>query len=67
MQARRLLNADQAAPILGVSKGRFYELIRLKLLPCVRLGRQVRVEEAALLEWIAQGGKALSDGWKKSK
>jgi excisionase family DNA binding protein len=35
---------------------RVYEAARLGLIPCVRIGRQVRFDEAALREWIAKGG-----------
>ena len=67
MQQRRLISAVQAAPILGVTTNRVYELVRLNLLPCVRLGRQVRIDEAALFEWIARGGQGLAAGWKNEK
>ena len=41
---RQLLTMDEVAVILGVSRGRAYELGRHGILPVVRLGRQVRVE-----------------------
>jgi excisionase family DNA binding protein len=52
----RLLTAKQTAEILQVSIARVYELARIGLLPCVRLGRQVRFDESILREWIARGG-----------
>ena len=55
----RLLTAKEASAVLRVSPARFYDLCRLQLVPCVRLGRQVRIEEGALREWIAQGGQAF--------
>jgi excisionase family DNA binding protein len=52
----RLLTAREAAPILRVTRERVYELVRLGLIPSVRLGRQVRFSESALEDWIAGGG-----------
>ena len=53
----RLLTAEEVADILRVSTYRVYELARRQLIPFVRLGeRQLRFEEAKLLEWIQRGG-----------
>ena len=46
---------------LDVSIPRAYALIREGLLPAVRIGRQVRVADAALEQFIADGGKGLED------
>jgi excisionase family DNA binding protein len=54
----RLLTAKQTAELLQISTARVYELARSSLLPCVRLGRQVRFEEGALREFLARGGTA---------
>jgi excisionase family DNA binding protein len=57
----RLLHMNEVARRLGVSLQRAYELGRQGLLPIVRLGRQMRVEEHRLLAWIAEGGASLPD------
>jgi excisionase family DNA binding protein len=62
----RLLSVGETAKILKVKDPRVYELARLKLLPAVRLGRQVRINEQRLREWIANGGSALGAGWNES-
>ena len=62
----RLLTVDETAEILKVKKHRVYELARLRLLPAVHLGRQLRIDEQRLREWIANGGSSLAGGWKKS-
>ena len=62
----RLLTAEETAEILKVKKHRVYELARLKMLPAVHLGRQLRIDEQRLREWIAKGGSSLVGGWKKS-
>lgn len=61
----RLLPIARVSEILGVPQSRVYELIRLKLLPAVHLGRNVRVDEDTLDKWIQQGGKSLPGGWRK--
>jgi excisionase family DNA binding protein len=53
----RLITASQLAEKWQLKPSRIYELARLKIIPSVRLGRQVRFDEAALLEWISRGGK----------
>jgi excisionase family DNA binding protein len=57
----RLLTAAEVADILQVSVARVYELARQRVIPCVRLVRQVRFDEQAMREWIAQGGSAQSN------
>jgi excisionase family DNA binding protein len=54
----RLLTAKEVAPILQVTEARVYEMSRENLLPTVRMGRQVRYDEDALLNWIRAGGSA---------
>jgi excisionase family DNA binding protein len=57
-----LLTIPEVAAILNVSVPRVYELIRLRLLPAVHLGRQVRVKPDVLAEWLAQGGQQRPTG-----
>jgi len=61
----KLVNADAVAECLGVSRARVFELVRLKLLPCIRLGRQLRFDPMVIDAWIASGGKALPGGWRR--
>lgn len=61
----RLLTIPEAADLLAVSPARAYELARLGDLPCVRIGRQVRIDPVRLRAWILRGGvglKALDQG-----
>ena len=55
----KLLTIPQVAPALGVTVPRAYELARTGLIPIVRVGRQVRVNEAKLIDWIENGGQAV--------
>lgn len=53
----QLIDAKQAAQILQVRKARLYELVRLGMIPSVRLGqRQVRFDLDALAAWSKSGG-----------
>lgn len=61
-----LKDANYAAAFLSLSKQRLYECVRLGLIPCVRIGRQVRFDEDALKEWVKHGGCSLvnDNGYK---
>ena len=57
----RLLTVPQVAEITQFTEARVYEAVRLRLLPGVRIGRQVRIEEAAFLEWVRKGGNGYDN------
>ena len=61
-----LLTAEEIAAILKVRKHRVYELARTGVLPVVRVGRQLRFDEHRFQDWIRNGGRSLSGGWKRS-
>jgi len=61
----RLLNVKEVAERLDLSLPRVYELARGGILPVVRLGRQIRVDESRLIAWINDGGRALPGGWRR--
>lgn len=55
----RLITAKEASEILGVRLARLYELVRLKVVPHVRLGRrQIRFDVEVLTAWSKSGGSA---------
>jgi excisionase family DNA binding protein len=55
-----LKDAEFVEQFTGLSKQRIYECARLGLIPCVRIGRQVKFDEDALKEWARHGGTAQS-------
>lgn len=57
----RLLTMEEVADILRVPRPRVYLMARRGWIPVVRIGRQIRVEETQLRDWIAQGGRSLDD------
>ena len=48
------LTVDEAAAMLGISRGLAYELVRQGRLPSVRLGRRILVPRAALVAFLDQ-------------
>ena len=56
-----LMTIGEVAELLRVRPARAYQLARDGLLPCVRLGTQVRVDPQQLAEWIACGGSRLEE------
>ncbi len=55
----RLLTVQEAADFLRVTQARTYQLLRSGFIPGVRIGRQLRVDESALHQWVARGGHPL--------
>jgi len=58
----KLLIASEVAEIMCVTEARVYELARRKMIPHIRLGRQVRFSEKVLFEWVERGGVTESVG-----
>jgi len=57
----RLLTAKEVAELLRVPVPRVYALGRLRVLPVVRVGRQVRFDADRLAKWIRDGGHAYTE------
>ena len=55
-QLKPMLTADEAGELLGIRKPQVYALARDRILPSVRVGRQIRFNRDILLAWIAKGG-----------
>ena len=58
MAKKKLINSNEAAQIMAVSRGNLYHLIRQELIPVgvlVRLGRRLRFDLPTLEEWLAAG------------
>jgi excisionase family DNA binding protein len=47
-----LLSAEEAAEMLGVARSTIYDLMRLRLLPSVKVGRYRRVPVSALRAYV---------------
>lgn len=62
---QKLETINYVVKILNISKQRAYELIRLNLIPSVKVGRQVRIDVDAFEHWIKKGGKGLNDDYQQ--
>jgi excisionase family DNA binding protein len=56
----RFLTAKEVSVLMRIPLARVYELARQNLIPCVRMGRQIRFNEEALREWAARGGTVIT-------
>ncbi len=61
MVERMALRANEVAKILGLGRSKVYELIQRGDLPVLRIGRSVRVPQAALERWIEQRTQPAND------
>jgi excisionase family DNA binding protein len=49
----KILTVKETADILKVKPQRVYRMMSNDGLPCIRLGRQIRVDEDSLKQWLA--------------
>jgi len=49
-----LLTVPEAAQLLRISRNLAYELVAQHQLPCVRLGRTIRIPRDSLEQWIRE-------------
>ena len=49
----KILTVKETADILKVKPQRVYRKMSNDGLPCIRLGRQIRVDEDSLKQWLA--------------
>lgn len=47
-----MLNAQQVATVLGISKNCAYTLMHSKGFPTIRIGRRMVVQKEKLIQWI---------------
>ncbi len=62
---KKLVRVKDVAELLNVSAQRVYEMVRLSLLPAIRLGRTIRFDMDKIEDWIESGGQALEGGWRR--
>lgn len=60
--AKKLVNAKVVADRLGINYARVTELCRQKLIPHIRLGRQLRFDMDEVERWVRSGGRSLDEG-----
>lgn len=62
-----LLTPQETAKRLRVSHYRVYRLVRARLIPFVRLGRQLRFSPRQLEEFLQAGGRGLPTGGRDAR
>jgi len=68
MSKTKLETVVASAKRIGISRNRFYDLVRNGILPpgvVVRLGRQIHINPGRLDQFIERGGKAFPGRWRK--
>jgi excisionase family DNA binding protein len=60
----RFFTVPEIADLLQMKRERVYEAVRLGLVPAVHIGRQIRIEERAFVEWVRNGGQTHAGGWR---
>ena len=50
----KVLTVKETADVLKVQPQWVYKMIRNDGLPCIRLGRRLRIDEDSLLKWLAE-------------
>lgn len=57
-----ILNADQLATTLGVSRARAYQLLNMSDFPTLKIGKRKLVPKDKLIDWIDRntGGGAIA-------
>lgn len=53
LDGRLAVSPGEAAELLGVSKPKFYELMKFSGFPVIRLGRRVLIPVDGLRQWLA--------------
>ncbi len=60
-----LLSGRDVAEILDLPPSSVYDYARRRLLPCVKIGRNVRFRPEDVRAFIESGGQALPGGWRE--
>lgn len=63
----KLLTPSELAQETGLDRRLIVVAARDGLLPCVRLGRRLLFDRAAVQEWIRAGGKTYPGGWRRER
>jgi excisionase family DNA binding protein len=62
----RFLQISRVADLLDVSETTTRRLVKKGVLPAIRVGRQIRIDERRLEEWLATGGQGFGKAVARS-
>ena len=61
VEKRKLtLTVPEAAELVGISKSKMYEIVRIKGFPCIRFGGRILISANKLEQWIDEQAEK---GW----
>ena len=55
-----VLSVPEAAEVLGISKSKMYEIVRIKGFPAIRVGKRVLINAKRLEDWLDE---VTEKGW----
>ncbi|MBM3301790.1 MAG: helix-turn-helix domain-containing protein [Deltaproteobacteria bacterium] len=61
VKLNRLLTVDEVSELLGLTNEAIWRYVRSRRLPAIRIGRQIRFEEAAIRRWVENGGCGVKE------
>lgn len=61
MVQKRLINADEIAQMLSISRGTLYHWVVQKRIPFVKIGRSTKFDIEVINEWIKKASVACKD------
>ena len=57
-----VVTVGELAKMLKIGRNTAYELVRAGIVPCVRIGRQLRISKQAVIEYLFRDDCLDSDG-----
>ena len=57
-----VMNADQVAATLGISRAGAYQLLHMESFPTLRIGKRMLVPKDKFLRWIDENTGGVCDG-----
>lgn len=65
-QKQALLRPVDVGPLLGMRRTRVYALLRMGVIPAVRIGGALRIPRAALEEWLSEQARIAMEATRTS-
>ena len=60
-----VFSVPEAAQLIGIGKNTMYYIIKEGQIPCIRIGRQIRISRTALLKYLGIDQSAKLDHQRK--
>ena len=60
-QIPKIYNLEEVSKILGIPKGTLYNMKWRGQLPCIKIGKRIKMTEEQIIQLINMGGKLYGD------